>query len=74
MSRGKLGTGGGASAPPRETGRPGDGLLRKVLSVIDPLLPCLSSPAVGLPLVLGDWERDAFDARLCMRLVWTSPT
>lgn len=69
MSFGKLGTGGGASAAPRDTGRPGDGLLLKVLSVIDPLLPCLCSPAVGLPLVLGDCDRDALDSRLCIRFV-----
>ena len=72
MSWGNLGTGGAASGRPWETGRPGDGLLRKVLSVIDPLLLCLFSPPADLPL--GDCEREASDVLLCMRFVWISPT
>ena len=64
---GSLGTGGAGSGPAWDPGRPGDGLLLKVLSVMDPELSCRSKPPRALPLaaLLGE----ALDDRLCMRLV-----
>lgn len=78
MLAGSAGTGGASEAC--ETGdmvpfaRPGDGL-RKVLSVIDPLLFCRCSPGRGVPPLLGAaLPLDDADPRRDIRFVCMLPT
>ena len=70
---GRAGTGGGSSANPLDKGRPfGEGS-RNVLSVIDPLLPCLcrlGRRPVGVAL---PFEENEF-CRAMVLFVWTSCT